>query len=97
MTTMAKRAKLRALRPKDDQIGGPGFVVEYEYEDGALLKIAVNPNRDERGGVLITRMSPLYSGPDGYEYSAEISPNVAIQWKHDIDVCEEGNEDGAPR
>ena len=79
MTTMAKRAKLRALRPKDDQIGGPGFVVEHEYGDGALLKIAVNPSRDERGCVLITRMSPLCSRLDGYEYRTEIFPIVAIQ------------------
>ena len=49
MTTPIKRAKLRGLRPREDEVGGPGFVVEYEHEDGATLIIEVNPSRGAGG------------------------------------------------
>ena len=88
MTTPLKRAKLRGLRPKEDEVGGPEFVVEYEHEDGATLIIAVNPSRGAKGQILITRMQPYVSDPDGLTATSEmVLPQVSITWKHDEDVC----------
>ena len=86
--SVVKQAKLRALRPKEDEVPGPGFVVEYEHDDGAMLIIAVNPSRGSKGQILITRMQPAVWEPDGNSISNEmLDPQVSITWKHDEDVC----------
>ena len=86
--SLAKQVKLRALRPTEDEVKGPGFVVEYEHDDGASLIIEVNPSRGRRGQILVRRLNPIVMEPDGNTGTcAEVLPQVSITWKHDEDIC----------
>ena len=86
--SLAKRAKIRSLRRSEDEVKGPGFVVEYEHDDGASLIIEVNPSRGIHGQILITRFNPIVMEPDGNTGTCEmVLPQVSITWKHDEDIC----------
>ena len=86
--SLASRVKVRALRRGDDEVEGPGFVIEYEHDDGAELVIEVNPSRGPKGQIMITRLQPIIWDSDGNIGTSEVVlPQVSITWKHDEDTC----------
>ena len=86
--SLAKQVKVRALRPSEDEVKGPGFVVSYEHDDGAELIIEVNPSRGPRGQILITRLNPIVMESDGKTGTCEeVLPKVLVTWTHEEHVC----------